>query len=308
MRRRLKFTERVTGAVVLLALLSGCTATPSADEWTTPTVTGDFTFAEGQSLPFDAFHLSKPELQRMQAKQAQLLTACAATYGATVTYGGDYIRPIDDSRSMWGGWFGTMTPEQASTWGYHAGPDDPWAPVGGFYLPTASNVQPNQSPDDALAQAVTWGVGPDGSGQAPIDTTGEPLPTGGCYAVVEAEIGGELLSDVRIASDVFGLAMSDPRVKEATADWSSCMSAVGYDFADIWGAAESYNVSLLTPEEIEVAIADVACTRSSNWSNLFYEILIGYQQQALAKQAEYMQKVLASEKFRLERLDSLVSD
>jgi hypothetical protein len=308
MSHHLEIKGRVIGAAALLALLSGCTAAPSRDEWTTPTVSDDFTFIEGQSLPFDAFHLSEPELQRMQAKQAQLLTACAAKYGATVTFGGDYIRPTDDSRSMWGGRFGTMSAEHASTLGYHAGPDDPWAPVGGFYLPTASNVQPNQSADEALAQVVTGGAQPDGSGPAPIDATGEPLPPGGCYAVVEAEIGAELHTELGILSDLFGLTLNDPRVKEAMADWSSCMGAAGYDFTDIQGPVEKFNLSMLSPEETEVAIADVKCTRSSNWSNLFYEILTSYQQQALAKQRGDMPEVLASEKFRLERLDSLVSD
>ena len=214
--------SRLTGAVAaatiafLAAVLCGCSSPNGSTAWAKPTLKSIPVFSEDSSLPFDAYRLSDSELTRMQSEEGQLLAKCDALYGIDVDFGGDYLRPSDESLNMWGGPFGTMSVRQASAFGYHAEPNGPWAHVGGFYLRDPSNVQPEQNADDKLANLVTFGPTANDSSNLPVDPKGKPIPKGGCTRLVETKIGGPLVSMIQITADLINLSLKDSRVVHQT--------------------------------------------------------------------------------------------
>lgn len=303
--------NRRTGAAAALilaaALLSGCAASPTETEWSVPKLSADVpTFSATSSLPFDAYELPHAELQRMQEAQGQLLTECAADYGFDLEFLGDYTPPADLEFAAWGGRFGTLDASHASEFGYHASPDSAWAPVGGFYLRDPANLQPSDVAASVTSQIVMYGPEVDPTVSPPVDAAGDDIPAGGCNQIVNNELGGEMVSIVGIEADVINLALEHPRVKSAIAAWVACMSAAGYPYDNVQQPANDYAAGPLTAEELDVATADVSCTASSRWADLFYAALADYENQAIAQQGQQLEAVRSSQTDRLAKLDQLV--
>lgn len=291
-------------ALIAVLTVTGCAPTATEETWTTPQLGSSIpSFTSADSLPFDAYHRSEADFTAMQRAEAELLVTCAADYGVDARYSGDFIRPDDISRSMWGGRPGTLDEEHASEFGYHASDTSPWAPIGGFYLKDPSNIQPAlTSTGDDLVTLVTYGPTEESELDVPLDSHGEPVPAGGCLGIVEKTIGGSLTSDVEIASDLVNLALAHADVADSIARWSKCMTASGYDYDTVQGPAEAFSLTLITPEEVAVAVADVRCTETSRWADTFYAVLGDYQQQAVDRHPADFEAVLASETARLTAL------
>lgn len=298
-------TRRAAAAALALGVVTvlvGCTSADSG-EWSRPELDTIPSFTAADVLPFDAYHRSDSDLAALQLAVVERLSDCAREYGVDVTYGGDYLRPSDNSRTMWGGRLGTLDAAHASQYGYHASPDGAWAPVGGFYLKDPSNIQP--APDENAEQGliVTYGPSSEESTTVPRDSAGVPVPLGGCLAQVEEATGGALVSDNEVTAELINLSLVDDRVARATTEWSACMSASGYDYDLVQGPAESFSLALITQQEIEVALADVKCTDESRWADVFYAILHDYQAQAIQRHPDDFGAVLASQTARLSALN-----
>lgn len=290
-------------AVVLVATLAAC-ASSGPGGWVLPTVPGTVPrFTAQDSLPFDSFQLGDAELTRMQTKEAVLLTECAQRFGLDVTFGGDYMEPEDISYLSWGGRPGTMSVEHAAEFGYHPAPGEPWAHVGGFYLKDPANVQAGGSTDPGVVE-ILFGRDADDA-QAEIS---QDIPEGGCYGEVEGALGGPVSSVTYANSDLINLALKHPDVAKASERWQGCMKAEGFQFDTVYLASESFTMATLSPEEIDVAIADVSCTESSRWADIFYYVLADYQRQAIEREPATFEDALNSQNERLRLLDSMVTE
>ena len=306
MRAR-KYSQLLIVAAALSVVMTACSSTGSSEEWAEPALPASVAqFTDSSTLPFDAYHLSDVDLERLQVATARLLKECSARYGVETTFKGDYLRPADESTLMWGGRFGTLSLEHAARYGYHAAPGESWAPVGGFYIRDPSNLTPNVSAP--AEQVVFFGPETNESVKPPIDPSGQPVPTGGCVKLVQSKIGGELISDAYLTSDLINLALDHKVVKEAVAQWSECMAAAGYEYELIQDGSEKYTGRPVSTEEIESASDDVTCTRSSGWADKFYAVLGAYESQAIDRRPQDLEAVLSSQTRRLDLLNELDSD
>lgn len=303
---RLRGWSSAIGAVLLIGLVGCSAAQPASLSVPSPTKSANLS---NLVLPLEAYQLSDAELARMDSEWAQLMTRCAATYGATLSYASDYTRDPNDKTLRWGGSFGTLSEKQASEFGYHAPPNGLFQPAAGFYLKNPDNIVllGEGSPLDTL---ISYGRSsqkndPSASIPLPIDTEGRELPPGGCMGAVRKQIGTSLVSDSDLRRDLTEAAFNDPRTQSAVADWSKCMRESGYSFKRPMDAPAS--VGILSPGELKLAVTDVGCTQSSNWAGVFYTLLIPYQEEAIAKNSQLVQSVLDSQKKVLERLDALVA-
>lgn len=310
--------------ILLIVLLSGCTSSAPADGWSRPEVPDAVPrFTAASSLPFDAYQLGRTEREQLQLGTAALIAECASDYGVTVTMAGDYIKQESGDPQLpivfqWGGRLGTLTEAQASTYGYSAPPDAPWHNGNGIYLSMPSNlflVPPADPIETGRVNGVVYGaeqavVPGDGPGtklsdeQMPRDDAGEIPPEGGCVRSVDEAIGVSLVDLSDIESDVYGLTFSDDRVSKVVSEWAACMSGAGFTYTRVDDAASS-NSGLVTPEAVDVAVADVRCTEKSRWPDIFYYVLADYQRQAIGRQPELFQSAFAAEQARLDAVNRL---
>lgn len=287
--------------------LAGCTSQVSTG-YSVPDLPKNFSLNK-LVLPLDSFQLSDSEFARMDKNWAVLMTECAATYGAAIAYGSDYTRDPDEKTLLWGGPFGTMSEKQASKFGYHAKPGGPNQPTSGFYLKNPDSLF-IQSEDAPLDDLISYGRPKQKSDPAyslplPVNKAGEPLPMGGCWNLVQSQIGAPLVSDLLLRRDLIELSFNDSRTQEAIKNWSSCMKTAGYSFKSPINAEST--AGLLSSTEVSLAVRDVSCTKSSNWTRVFYAILIDYQNQAIAKQPQFLHGVLQSQKRVSKQIDALVT-
>ncbi len=305
----LRVSRRLGIVLALLAVLGlvGCTSQESKN-FSVPALPKDFSLSK-MILPLDSFRLSDSELVRMDTDWAELMTRCAARYGATIAYVSDYARDPDSKTLLWGGPFGTISRKQASRFGYHASPGGPYQPAPGFYLKNPDNIviASGQSPLDEL---VSYGRPKQKSDPAyslplPVDSGGHALPEGGCWSIVQSQINSPLVSDLELRRNLIELSFNDSRTQNAIKNWSSCMRSAGYAYSRPMDAAAT--AGFLNAAEVSLAVTDVDCTKSSNWASVFYAILIAYQKQAIAKEPQFLQSVLHSQQRVFKTLDALVA-
>lgn len=324
----MKRTASTLALLTVVVALAGCSSSPSAENWKTPEVPKELSSALSMgSLPFDSYATSSAERQQLQVGTASLLARCLSEYGISATFAGDYIQQVSTEPGsplifQWGGRLGTLTLDQASQFGYAAPPGGEWVNGSGIYLSSPGNLFPIP-PEDAThaAQLAAALYGPDqaagvGEGGAevelspelvPRDQSGQAPQKGGCYGVVEDEIGIPLLDLRDIESDTYGLTFSHEAVKDVASLWSECMKDEGYEYARFEEAPEA-NAGAINDETIAAATADVACTASSRWPDTFYFVLADYQQQAIDKQPELFQSALDAERRRLEKINTLIGE
>ncbi|WP_405888346.1 hypothetical protein OG739_35445 [Streptomyces longwoodensis] len=91
----------------------------------------------------------------------------------------------------------------------------------------------------------------------------------------------------KLTQDLFGRSFQqtadDSRVAAARKNWSSCMSTAGHPADDPQKLADSFRDAMKAgAKEIAAAIADEACTRSTNLAGIYFAVLAGYQQHLVA--------------------------
>lgn len=291
---------------VLISAMGGCSGKTTENKWTRPELKQIPDFTSQSSLPFDDYQLDRVDLERMQAGQARILRQCTERFGVKIDFYGDFLRPEDDSTTLWGGPLGTMDLEHAASWGYHASPNEPFAGGPGFYVSDPVNVGPFLAGGNTRPKIIVYGPAKDES-LPPVDNAGEPVQPGGCMAETERKIGVKLRSEVDLAAELMNLAYRDSRTKTAAAKWSACMKLAGFAFKEVQGPSESIAAAPLSAQETKLATADVKCTKTSRWSNVYYAVLGGYEEQAIARNPEMFRTNLKAQQVRLTRVEQLVS-
>lgn len=271
-----------------------------------PVVTADL------RLPLDDYELPVADRVRLQSGQARLVERCMAERGFRVKVYGDYLRP--PGVVPLGGPVGTMTAEHAARLGYQAGPRDPFKLGSGMYLRSIDNLtldpqlDPEVRNDSAFKEALdgpldTAGQVPEGVEVPTAEPTGEPTYDEGCFERVEKDLRAPVRDTLDVAGDVLDLAAEHPEVASRMSSWVACMAEHGHRFQTVVDPFREYAFNEPSPDQVRVAVDDVACTASSHWADYFYAALADYQEQAIERDPQMFEAQLAAEQRRLTAVD-----
>lgn len=272
-----------------LCLLSACGETDSAEVGVKiPDVAQLPVITEEAALPLEAYVLDVGTLAELKGMYRELVEECATRFGGTPVVVQPGTEQLVEDSQMWGGRFGTMTLERASSLGYHAGPDDIVAPSFGLFA--------NEG-DEPLA-TILYGsdrkvIGEEAGSDRPRISG---LPEGGCTGEVIRNLGGDPLATVPERMDKIRLkAYRDSRTQAAVQDWVACMREAGFKYEAVDGPIDTFSDGrALSEKEIAVATADVECTRSSRWRDISFAIEAAYQEKELKENPEEWAAVKAS--------------
>ncbi len=129
---------------------------------------------------------------------------------------------------------------------------------------------------------------------------GRPVPEGGCAAEAKRILsGGEAPVDTlpvqERALQSFQRMMSDSRVREVQALWSTCMREAGFNYSNPDQASESdeWLSDPSSDKERAVATADVRCKLRHNLAGVYLAVETAYQQMVIERNEEMLDKVRA---------------
>lgn len=235
--------------LALSVLLCGCTfAAPSDEVGDSPAeATGTST-----EFPLDAFDADEEERQLLQDAVVVLTAECMAAHGFP-----DYPVPTEppvEHTTTITRHYGVTDAAAAARFGYHDPESVP--------LETVSTTWAGEAPEPSDAEyEALYGFRP-----------GEGLPTSpptaGCLGDAAQDLYGDTRAldtmASRLARQVSGDSLIDPRVMAALAEWSECMRSHGYDVVLPEQPVDDVRMSPdptadPSPEEIEMATTDVAC-------------------------------------------------
>jgi hypothetical protein len=166
--------------------------------------------------------------------------------------------------------YGITDAALAQQYGYGLGPRDP------ARQPAA--VRPDLSADGQTALT--------GSGQSVVK--GQPVPTGGCLGEADVILSGSVPAgvDLRKANTLqlesFERSRTDSRVRTVVRDWSRCMAAAGFHYADpLAPPGDPAFSGDVTPQQIAVALKDIDCKRETNLVGVWFAVDSAYERQAI---------------------------
>jgi hypothetical protein len=217
----------------------------------------------GLTLPLDAFALTAAEDQVLARAAEARVRECAAGFGLDTSA----ADPLP---------FGTAADADAAVATRHdrryAVADPEVAAMYGYHPPATADVRREFYEAHTSAELEVL-VGVTAAG-APTSRAG--VPDGGCLGEAARAVGDEAADEAglrageelvsEVQAGAWHAAMADPRVADAFAAWSACLSDAGFDYAapmqanddPRWWASE-----VAGAEEIATAVADVACKEST---------------------------------------------
>jgi hypothetical protein len=241
-------------------------------------------------LPLDAFSLSHEQQVLYSNASGLLADECMRRFGflrATVLLTPpDPAQASDHHRR-----FGISDAATVAKWGYHAPHDDEQS--------NAASASPSPSPLSGVESSVYFGTGP-------RTYNGMAIPENGCIGEANAALGISLNPDEplslvdSLSRQVAPEAEADPTLRQAFAQWSSCMNRAGYDYADPWKVHDDkrwQQGDKPSAEEIATATADLECRRRDNLAGLWLAVVSAYQERAIARNSA----ALTAEKQRWEK-------
>ncbi|NUR82672.1 MAG: hypothetical protein HOY71_01140 [Nonomuraea sp.] len=234
------------------------------------------------ALPFDAYDLTSAERETVDKARFLMLADCMKEFGMTLKASPLLVGQENELADV-------------EKYGYSGPP------------PTMSPGYTSYSVTDA--QAVVM----EGKKRS---VGGKAVPAGGCFGATEAFLGQgsrELLGGeparireeedlLALADDAGTAAAADPRIKKAEREWSACMKAKGFDYANPsaamgdprWAvnAANDHVVKATgSPAEIETATADAACRTETDYTGVRRAALQESQRAVVARNPERFQRL-----------------
>ncbi|MFB6836781.1 hypothetical protein [Streptomyces sp. NPDC056361] len=287
-------TPRPAAAALLLgaALLTACGAGagptgpggPPA-----PAAPPGATDAARLAYPLDGYKPTDEESRGIERAQALLTADCMKRFGFA-------YRPPEQprpARAGTGSRYGLTDAANASRYGY--------APRGGA-------EPPGKAPEADLGPAGELALGgPPVRGPLPMSlaesertdsgrkVNGRKVPVGGCgregflrmYAPRDGAV--DALFVFRLEAEAFAKARQDPRVARVVAEWSRCMAEQGYRTDDPVSPQEDLGLAQDTtggPRAVAAAVRDVACKERTGLVGVWYAAEVGFQKQAVERNAE----------------------
>ncbi|REH24773.1 hypothetical protein SAMN05428941_6693 [Streptomyces sp. 2114.2] len=187
----------------------------------------------------------------------------------------------------------------------------------GYHLPSAVDEGADKD-TEAAAQRADWirAQRSNPAYTASLNGGGENGPPGGCVAEADAALAGEddasRDSYTEVASDIKAEShkrtMSSPHVVTVFKQWSHCMHDKGYTTAAPVGENLPFNIDVLpvSREEINMALADVACKRETRLVTIWSREEQRYQKAQIKKHADELRKAADDNERRRESIASIV--
>ena len=262
---------------VLVTAPPEVTATPTIDS------------IDSLTLPIEAFTFTPTQLRQVNNAQTSLINQCAARFGLTP----QLPRGSSLSPSPLASQYGVVDEAIAAKYGYH----EPAASTG-TNKPTSGG---RPSKDLALVLYGSNDPDPDLDATKPTGLTfhGQEIPPGGCYGESRRKLGitaFERLNSDNLADQIRlkagHQADNDQRVTAVMGTWSACMKQKGYQYgspADV-GVDPKLKASLAGPVpsavEVQIALTDVGCKKSSNLIGVWFAVEVAYEKVAIQQNLE----------------------
>jgi hypothetical protein len=280
----LRATTQICVAVIATLIASGCAAGSAESEpglGPVPMVRspGDIV------LPLDAYEPTAQQQTTYLNAYELLAKKCAQRYHIDYSPGAvEVVDPeIKDERR-----YGIILESDATEWGYRpplrmqpkkSKKEQGWNPIGDeFMVVTGVDPRTRESWEGRLVNGVP--VAKDGC-------TGEA----GRHLGAEDGKADELAALTNsLAGEAYTRSRKDSRTLAAWAQWSKCMKASGYEFAEPFEANDKFSGPDLTQEEIALAVIDVKCKLEHNVVGRWMAVEIAYQNRLLEQNAERLEK------------------
>ena len=285
---------RVAMTVSAIWLTCACTSGPGPSGGGEPPVGAIPTARDTTtlSLPLEAYTLQGDSHVTVQRASWRLTRDCVRRFGGAYTLSektliGALPKKVRDNSRR----YGLTDPAAAARYGYNVPPSQ-----GRTATPAERAGKSGWTPTETERLLVR---GPaEGASASVTDTTGKPLPPGGCQAEANRALaGGAAAPDEEFAMtldrDAYRKSELDSRVRAATASWSACMEKGGRTYADIWEPNDKRWPEPATDEEIATAVADVACKQETNLIGIWFAVETAYQKQAIESRSADLDAVKA---------------
>lgn len=257
-------------------------APPVAPDVTVAAVTG----TTGLTLPVTEYLLSDDDLRLLDDAHTAALGRCFARAGVVPPELPSLVPsvPVTHTERR----YGLADPELAAASGYHLSDDDGAKP---------------ELELTAEQERVLFG---------PPQADGTPAADGGCSGEAVAAVGGDLGNpeaaqrvDVRSVT----LAMKDPRVRTAFADWSACMADRGHEYTTPWDPPNDPRFTGPAPgaDEAAVAVDDVACKEETNVVGVWHAVDAALQTVLIDAEPDVFAGVAAERADRLDRARAVLA-
>lgn len=201
-------------------------------------------------LPLDALYPTAQQDLRIQRAEAVLTAGCMRRRGHAYEPPAPFHFDMVSARARL---FGLIDENEARAYGYAGKASDESRPA-------------PKAPLTAAAEKALTGCA-DGSVKA--------------VSVGAGSVDPSLLDELSMRTG--GMAEADRSVKAKFREWSACMKAKGFAFADPWQPNDDPRWQPGKPTALEkrTAIADVRCKHSTGLVDTWYTVLVDYQQQAM---------------------------
>ncbi|MFC6154961.1 hypothetical protein [Nocardioides yefusunii] len=259
---------RLAAVAALLALAAGCSGNAADDG--TPLDVNDapaVTSKEQIVLPFDAYSLSTEQDRLNLQAISMLLSQCGEKYGVPVQVPVGQNPALEELNARR---YGIIDGRRAQTHGYR--PE----------LSSAETAPRNGWDPTPLQQAVLTG---DVTGVTGADLSA--VPVGGCYAEVNAQLGGDEPSLVQdLGAGIYAEAEQDERVQTTWQEWSDCMEEKGYEYSSPWEPNNADWPTEVSGDEVRTAVDDVECRERTNLVGVWMAVETALQREAVERNPE----------------------
>lgn len=278
------WVRRARGAVFIITcwLVASCASGPAPDVEPDLGPLRPVRSPADVTLPLDADRFTQREYLSVQRAAWRLTRDCVRRFGAEYTLAESVVTANlprfekDNARR-----YGLLDADSAAARGYNVPPAE---------LPPPVDRSKSWNPTDAEKLLVR--SAPGGMADVPKDTTGKPLPLGGCQGEADRILltGTKQPPDDQIAEklgiETFKRSGNDSRVQAVMARWSACMKRAGYTYQSIWEPNDKQWPDPATAEEIATAKADVACKKETNLAAIWMQVETAYQKKIIDERAQ----------------------
>jgi hypothetical protein len=278
------------GLAAAVATIGACTTAPAVAQSGEPPIGAIPTIRSGADivLPLDVYLLTGQQQEKLETAVTTIGRDCLKRFGLswpanrpTAVDGS----PRNDRR------YAIIDPAKAKTIGYHA----------------PQTATPQTAPQKPTADAMNvW------AGQGEQSFRGQPVPAGGCAGEAVRQLS-QGAPDVdpsipqKLQLDTYAQTKADSRVVHVFAQWSTCMLAKGYHYANPYAAAadQRWQTATAGPAEIAVATTDVTCKSATNVPGLMLAVETAYQNRVATQQATKLAAIKLYLKTELANADKL---
>lgn len=269
--------SRAIAAAAVVLTAAACATPPEPDFGEALAKVPAASAVHGVDLPLDRTLLTPVEELEVIKARNTLMERCLAAHGLTFTF--PAVDPVRDAAKPRR--YGLVDAREAAEFGYR----DP-------AVFTRRSPAPTQRPPSDVVAMITGRGGPSGGCAGEADRTLAP----------DAKPGQEPVS-FGLSGRSLEIARTTPPVTAAAANWSRCMAAAGFAYADPDAAINdpAFSSGRASAHEIAVATQDVRCKERAEWVGTWVgveravqDVLIRQHADDLTREREHKERQLAA--------------